>query len=175
MAYQNIFNKLFNQKIDNVVHGCSDSFWLAQSVTKNSTVMKLLKTFYFARSPWQEALLSGLGSTVSVACSLIDKLFSQPIFLASLWGSWGTHIHSNLGIPAYFTLYYALTICHHHNNYNIIANDVASILSWSLALKCLIITLFFSDHFLNDFLVTFPIFMTTEVLCSELLSKYPFH
>ena len=88
MAYQNVINKLFNQKIDNVVHGCSDSFWLAQSVTKNSTVMKLLKTFYFARSPWQEALLSGLGSTVgvrvTVACSLIDKLFSQPIFLASL-------------------------------------------------------------------------------------------
>ena len=84
MAYQNVFNKLFNQKIDNVVHGCSDPFWLAQSVTKNSTVMKLLKTFYFARSPWQEALLSGLGSTVSVASSLIDKLFSQPIFLASL-------------------------------------------------------------------------------------------
>ena len=34
---------------------------------------------------------------------------------------------------------------------------------------------FFSDHFLNDFLVTFPIFMSTEILCSELLSKYPFH
>ncbi|XP_073237204.1 rap guanine nucleotide exchange factor 4-like [Porites lutea] len=30
----------------------------------------------------------------------------------------------------------------------------------------------FDDHFLNDFLVTFPIFMSTEILCSELLSNY---
>jgi len=31
----------------------------------------------------------------------------------------------------------------------------------------------FDDHFLNDLLVAFPIFMTTEALCRELLSKYP--
>lgn len=30
----------------------------------------------------------------------------------------------------------------------------------------------FDDHFLNDFLIAFPIFMTTEALCRELLSNY---
>lgn len=32
-----------------------------------------------------------------------------------------------------------------------------------------------SDNFLNDFLVAFPVFMTTDTLCRELLSKYPFY
>ena len=47
---------------------------------------------------------------------------------------------------------------------------------WSL-LWCVFLSFFFlvSDHFLNDFLVAFPIFMTTNTLCRELLSKYPFY
>lgn len=49
-------------------------------------------------------------------------------------------------------------------------------LHFVVVVVCISIVFIFlvADHFLNDFLIAFPIFMTTDTLCRELLSKYPF-